>query len=326
MLNNKNQSFSRRFRTAFTLVELLVVIAIIGVLVSLLLPAVQAARMAALKTSSKNNLRQQGLGFQNYVDARKILPPGYQSQTTGSGVNPQTLDGPPGWAWGTYLLPYIEETSVYKSLDLKLPAWHARHQLITQSQVPIYLNPAAPNFTGTVAIKTKTGQSVIEWGQSHYVANNGHDEGWGYDPPLADWSRIANGPLYRNSRVKFSQITDGLSKTVIVGEHTSISDKTWIAVHPDAESCPLDSQLYPFTECDSAATLVLSHSGPAADEPGIVHPPGFPTCHVCQMYSPWDGGHVLMVDGSVHFVGVDVSLATWAALCSIRSGDHVGPY
>ncbi|MBL8865660.1 MAG: prepilin-type cleavage/methylation domain-containing protein, partial [Planctomycetia bacterium] len=93
-----------------------------------------------------------------------------------------------------------------------------------------------------------------------------------------------------------------------------------------AEVCPLDPVRYPFTSCDAAATLVLCHSGPAPAEPGVVHPPSFPTCHVCQMYAPWQGGNVLLGDGSVRFVPTSVNLNTWAALASIRGGEVVGDY
>jgi len=71
---------------------------------------------------------------------------------------------------------------------------------------------------------------------------------------------------------------------------------------------------------------VLCHSGPAASEPGIVHPPSFPTCHVCQMYAPWQGGNVLFGDGSVRFVSKYVNVSIWAAMCGMNEGDSInGP-
>lgn len=85
-------------RSGFTLVELLVVIAIIGILVGLLLPAVQAAREAARRLQSQNNLKQIGLALHNHESARGVFPAGYVARTSGSDVDPDTLDGPPGWA------------------------------------------------------------------------------------------------------------------------------------------------------------------------------------------------------------------------------------
>ncbi len=302
--------FNRR-KPGFTLVELLVVIAIIGILVSLMLPAVQQARLAALRLQSKNNLKQQGLAFQNYHDSHRHLPAGYESNATGPDLNPDTYDAAPGWGWGARLLPYLEEAALAKTMRWELSAWHPQNTAVVRAPISIFMNPAAPNLEGTIPVVNENKTVLATWGQSHYVGNAGQDEPWGYDPALKDWRPVSTGPLYRNSRVKMSQVSDGTSKTVIVGEHTSISNKTWVGVHPQATVCALDENLYPFTECDGAATLVLCHSGPAADEPGIIHPPSFPTCHVCQMYSPWDGGHVLMVDGSVHFIRGDIELTTW---------------
>ncbi len=313
-------------RRAFTLVELLVVIAIMGILLSLLLPAVQAARLAAMRTQSLNNLKQQGLAFLNYHDSRRHLPAGYESNVTDPGANSSSWDAPPGWAWGARLLPYLEEAPLAKRIRWELPAWHAQNREPTLAAIAVFLNPAAPNNEREVAILNGAKAELCRWGQSHYVGNVGQDEPWGYKPGVKDWKPYSTGPLYRNSRVRLAQVTDGTSKSVIVGEHTSISNKTWVGVHPDAEVCAIDEKLYPFTECDGAATLVLCHSGPAAAEPGVVHPPSFPTCHVCQMYSPWDGGHVLMVDGSAHFIRGDIDLTTWAALSSIRSGDSAGSW
>src|SRR5690349_20838159 len=88
-------------RGGFTLVELLVVIAIIGVLVALMLPAIQSAREAGRKTACANNLKQLGLAMHNYLDTNKAFPPGYIST-----VLDDHDDGGPGWAWGSLLLPH----------------------------------------------------------------------------------------------------------------------------------------------------------------------------------------------------------------------------
>ncbi|MGC4002464.1 MAG: DUF1559 domain-containing protein [Pirellulales bacterium] len=319
---------SDRFRAtrAFTLVELLVVIAIIGILIATLLPAVQAARLAALRTQVQNNLKQQGLAFQNHHDGRKHLPSGYEATPGHAQADPDSWDAPPGWGWGARLLPFMEETALAKAIRWELPAWHASNVDAVSTPIATFINPAAPNLEPTMVVRDSGKAQLAVWGRSHFVGNVGQDEPWGYHPGLKDWTKVSTGPLYRNSRVKLSHITDGTSKTVLVGEHTSISDKTWVGVHPQAQVCATDPNLYPFTECDSAATLVLCHSGPAADEPGIIHPPSFPTCHVCQMYSPWDGGHVLLADGSVRFIRGDIDLTTWAALSSMRGGEVVGEY
>lgn len=312
-------------RRAFTLIELLVVIAIIGMLVGLLLPAVQKAREAAARMQSTNNLKQIGLALHNYHDAVGHFPAGYLANTRSPSANPSTLDAAPGWGWGVQLLPHMEQDNLYRQLRLDLPAWDPANATPVRTQVKTFINPGAPNQSTTMQVKTDSGSVLAEWGRSHYVANNGQDESWAY--AQHDLSGISGtGPFYRNSKVRMADVSDGLSSTVFIGEHTTVSDKTWVGVHPDAASCPTDPNRFPFTACDRPATLVLCHSGPAAGEPGVVHPPSFPTCHVCQMYAPWDGGLVLFGDGHVQFIPTSINLNTWAALSSMNKGDLPGAF
>lgn len=308
----------------FTLIELLVVIAIIGILIGLLLPAVQKIREAAGRTQSTNNLKQLGLALHHYHDAQQCFPPGYQSGYPGQTV--PAVDAAPGWAWGTYLLPYLEQDNLYKQLRLDRPCWDASNASAVQNTPKVFINPRAPNNTPTMTIRDSGGATLATFGISHYVANNGQDESWAYD--LANLAHLrGTGPFFRNSKTTMAAVTDGLSTTVFLGEHTTISAKTWVGVVPGAEVCPLDPNRYPFTTCDLAATLVLCHSGPAATEPGIVHPPTFPTCHVCQMYAPWTGGGlVLFGDGHVQFIRTTINHDTWAALSSMNMGDVAGDF
>jgi prepilin-type N-terminal cleavage/methylation domain-containing protein len=117
----------RLSRRAFTLVELLVVIAIIGTLVGLLLPAVQSAREAARRAQCTNNLKQTGLALQNYHESRRQLPEGWLCNTDSS--DPHHAEEGVGWSWSSRLLPYVEEDSTYKSIDIKTPiACHGAEQ------------------------------------------------------------------------------------------------------------------------------------------------------------------------------------------------------
>ncbi len=104
----------RRLRAGFTLIEMLVVIAIIAVLIGLLLPAIQKAREAAARSQCTNNLKQMGLACHNYHNDWKCLPPGYTA--SGPYVNGAT-DTTPGWGWGAYLLPYLEQGNLSSAIN-----------------------------------------------------------------------------------------------------------------------------------------------------------------------------------------------------------------
>lgn len=225
------------------------------------------------------------------------------------------------------MLPYLEQDNLYKQLRLDQLCWDAVNADAVKFAPKVFINPAAPNAGPTMMVKDDTGANLAEFGISHYVANNGQDESWAYDLP--NLSGIpGTGPFFRNSKTRMASVTDGLSNTVFVGEHTTVSNKTWVGVIPGAEVGPIDPNRFPFTEADAGATLVLCHSGPADGEPGVIHPPSFPTAHVCQMYGPWagSGGNVLFGDGSVKFIPTSINLNTWAALSSMNLGDLPGEW
>src|SRR3954470_23928311 len=123
-------------RRGFTLIELLVVIAIIGVLVALLLPAVQAAREAARRSQCVNNLKQIGLGLHGYHDAVGAFPPGYISAQV-PGSNPLTGgdDIGAGWAWGSMILPQIEQDSLFHAINFSLSVAPAANNTVSLMRI-----------------------------------------------------------------------------------------------------------------------------------------------------------------------------------------------
>src|SRR5438105_13693240 len=144
---------SLRFRRGFTLVELLVVIAIIGVLVALLLPAVQAAREAARRSQCMNNLRQIGLALHTYHDTFGRFPPSYLTVPGGSPAmgkpDPDNGDAGPGWTALMLIVPQIEQVNLYQSFDQNAPSWSPKNAIPAQRSVKTYLCPSADHHGRT---------------------------------------------------------------------------------------------------------------------------------------------------------------------------------
>jgi len=336
--------------TGFTLVELLVVIAIIGVMVGLLLPAVQAAREAARRMTCSNKLKQIGLALHNYESTYKQLPAGYQSYANYSQIHtlpsedydPVTWDASNGWAWSAAILPFIEQQATYDSIDFGAPLWETRFAQTRALKLPIFLCPSVSGGDEAFLVVDDLNQNLIkrggtiQLGRSHYVVSHGREEAWGDRSGPAgglqgDVGQIADGPFYRNSKTRFADVTDGLSQSIFAGEHTSrLSDKSWAGIVPGASVHPKISS--PENGNESAAGLLFVHSGPSSGEVDlfgnpIIHPPNFPTLHVCQMQSQHPGGaNLLMGDAAVRFISETINRELFAALTSIAGGEVVQEY
>src|SRR5438552_12589456 len=134
-------------RRAFTLIELLVVVAIIGMLVALLLPAVQQAREAARRTQCKNNLKQIGLALHNYHDSHLTFPPAYLVQPNVDaimGTPNANGDNGPGYTCLFMLLPYLEQSNLYNAFNINLPSWHAANAKPALTPLSVYRCPTDP--------------------------------------------------------------------------------------------------------------------------------------------------------------------------------------
>jgi prepilin-type N-terminal cleavage/methylation domain-containing protein len=351
----------RSQRAAFTLIELLVAIAIIGILVSLLLPAVQAARESARRTQCLNNLKQIGLAFHNYADANRCFPPSYiQGSATATGVS-YGINVPDlgynnvnGWGWGALILPYIEQGNAYKSLKLNLPCWATENATAVRTQVSVYLCPSSskPGAFDPFALQQYTAGTnedplnpapynpPIYFSHCHYALSAGQNGPWNRShaysidftvpEPVTVGSQvemdIINGPFYRNSHTRPSDVTDGLSQTVFAGEADPIlTDKTWVGVVP---WCLTPPQVPPIGigDTNSGGCIVGVHSGPDVhDHPNIIiHPPDDPFGHTDEMYSEHagqTGGNVLFGDGGVRFISAFCDQNTWWYLSTMNQGD-----
>jgi prepilin-type processing-associated H-X9-DG protein len=282
--------------------------------------------------SCQNHLKQLGLALLHYHDAHKVFPPAYLAETRSPSRDAQTFDAPSGFAWGALVLPQLEQSSVHSGLNFELPCWHPDNAPAAAIRLPVFICPSATQASGALPVRSGSGALLATFSRSTYVANAGQEEPWGF--PVADYEGLADGPLYRNARTRVADVTDGLSNTVFLGEHSPVlSGKTWLGVVPGAMVCPVDSSRFPNTSCDFAATLVNVHSGPASGEIDPVtgfapiHPPNSPLCHVCQMYAEHPGGaNVTLGDGSVRFVSAFIHQPTWASLASRAKSEVVGDY
>jgi prepilin-type N-terminal cleavage/methylation domain-containing protein/prepilin-type processing-associated H-X9-DG protein len=200
-------------KTGFTLVELLVVIAIIGTLVGLLLPAVQAAREAARTSTCSNNLKQVGLALHSFVTAQQKLPLG--SNILGTHENDY------GHNYLVFILPFMEEQPLYDSFDLKKKYDDVANRDDT-------LSAAVAGFLCPSSQQRKSLSDDLTLGTTeranttHYVGIMGPYDAAGVytvDKTTTQFGSIAKqGTLLRGEQIGFKQVTDGLSKTLIVGE------------------------------------------------------------------------------------------------------------
>ena len=206
-LNRRLSSFR-----AFTLVELLVVIAIIGVLVALLLPAIQSTREAARKTQCANNLKQIGLGMHNYLVSHGAFPPGYISV-----VLADHDDGGPGWSWAPHIIPFMEEVTLREQINFAEPLKNAASNTVRMTTLPLFICPSDDGFEPIVNIPSKSSTiTICQMAGANYVASAGTVR------PTCKLCRDRfDGVFGRNRAIKPKELLDGLTKTLAVGERSS---------------------------------------------------------------------------------------------------------
>ncbi len=175
--------------SGFTLIELLVTIAIIGTLVALLMPAVQAARESARRSTCQNQLKQLGLALHNYHDAHSILPPG--SIVVGGDSTPPT-----GWGWGAMILPHVEQSALYSAIDFGTPTVSGSNAALIGQSLPIWRCPSdiAPPAVPIAVADAGT----VQVASGNYCGTD--------------------GVIGTMSETRFSAISDGLTQTLMLGE------------------------------------------------------------------------------------------------------------
>ncbi len=215
----------RRRRTGFTLIELLVVIAIIAVLIALLMPAVQQAREAARRTQCKNNLKQLGIALHTYHDSHNGLPPGTVHTDWISGRRSFA------WSWIAMILPYLDQGPTYAKADFRYAAWPPSwstpaNQEVVGTHVPVLACPSSPRSRE---------RSDDGYALTHYLGSSGDSAAAFMNSTLsasfcASTTAIPNpnsGVLFGNSFVKLTDIRDGTSNTLCVGERPPAEEYDW---------------------------------------------------------------------------------------------------
>jgi len=196
-------------RNGFTLVELLVVIAIIGILVSLLMPAVQTAREAARKTSCQNNLRQLGLATLNFESHQSAFPVGCV-ECRATATRPRFI------SWISRLLPMLEETSIHGEIDFGKPMWDAANEGPTGASIQALLCPTTKDERLHSASGLWRGRAFTDYGGLYGVEGEGHSE----DDVSATQTLAKRylGVMLYESPTKMKQISDGTSHTAFAAE------------------------------------------------------------------------------------------------------------
>ena len=318
----------------FTLVELLVVIAIIGILVALLLPAVQAAREAARRAKCVNNLKNIAIGLQNYASARGKLPGGSYYDPSGAFTPPLQH------TWAAAIFPYIEEDGLFASFNAKFPIYSPVNKTAAETPINIYICPSDPLST-TPLLTNRAWANIINPASAPglwYVACSGptapDDCYVGTGSQLVpsptnptcqgcNWGTAVGGycVAYRGSfpgapffagmfgrdprGVKFKEVTDGLSNTFLVGE-TLPGSTVYNCVHCHNNNVvpthgPLNSMI------DDKGVAGFDGVGRPAQAFKSLHP---------------GGAHMAMADASVQFVNESIDYLIWNAL-GTRAGGEV---
>jgi type II secretory pathway pseudopilin PulG len=295
-------------RSAFTLFQLLIVLALLLVLFALLLPAVAKVRLAAARMQSQNNLKQIALAVHNYHDVNNRMPSGNDAN---------------GFSAAAYLLPYIEQDNLFKLIDFKKSVDDKANAPARQARIKTLMNPLDP-----VQMVTP------DYGPTNYLFSAGTS------PDLVN----NNGVFFQISRVRFAQISDGLSNTIMAGDtlkgnggvravdvrrqHVRLKKEALKGIKDDAGVKDFQNDKHiaanrcaswmdgRFLQGTFNGRLAINDAKPDVDCAGLG---GLSALRTMQ-----DGVSVGMCDGSVRFVSSGISLVTWRAAITRDGGEVLG--
>ena len=306
-------------KKGFTLVELLVVIAIIGILIGMLLPAVQSVREAARRTACANKIRQLGLALHNHHDTYENLPNGWNTF---------------GWTWGVWTLSFIEQENLFNTIvnkELGEGNWNfdgGPNEIAASTKLDIFRCPSS-------IVKDNVNYNGIpDRAPSDYRGNAGTLATSDDTSTMITGTRSLehleqDGIFYACSETKFADVTDGLSNTVFLSE--SLGDPEfvkdgqgmdfWAIGSPqiDATNCDGGTSGTEFTEVVGTAYFQMNLRLRDPSATGYMMETSFGSYHPGGMY-------IQLGDGSSHFIAETIELETYRELHSRNSGQVLGDY
>lgn len=295
------------YRIGFTLVELLVVIAIIGVLVALLLPAVQAAREAARRTQCKNSLKQIALALQNYHDTAKSFPVGIVHENPAPPSVTNSYLG--NWNWSALLLPFVEQTAIYDQsgvlkTDLATALDDATKLAAMQTAVSVFLCPStiSPAINEERELESASG-NFYALATSDYIGVNSSSELRRY---RGEPGKFANGIFNIEKGTRIREITDGTSNTLILGERsweTTLSGNEGYVLGRAAVAYGnrgvRDASEIGLADSMGCGMYAMNYSSPNPTKSNSFARRGFSSRHP-------GGANFAFADGSVDFISEDI--------------------
>lgn len=320
---------SLRRRRGFTLVELLVVIAIIGVLVALLLPAVQAAREAARRTSCANKIRQLGIAVHNFHDTMNKLPPGASATVL---PNPNPSGGTAtirGTSWIVYTLPFFEQAALYNMYRFDLHYDDPINTLVGEVIVPTLYCPSGPDpkkhldpnagvtknvtthYYGVMGPAGSTNPSTITIDGVTYnftVGSPGANGAWSAEGMMSQYQDTA-GSVSTGRQIRLANVTDGTSNTLMLAER---------------------ARMLPPGQTNDYRSWIRGQNGGSGATKNVTNPinaafyNGSSNFNDISFGSQHPGGcHFALGDASVKFIQQNIDLNVYKALASMGAGESV---
>ncbi len=298
----------RKESQGFTIVELLIVIGIIGLLIGLIMPAVQRARESARRLQCTNHLKQIGVALLSYHGTHKTFPPGYVSSADNHGN-----EFGPGWGWGAMILSELDESSLQSRIVFEKPIEHSVNAAVRQTPISTFVCPSDSAESPWKAVtRDETGKPIAiicEVAAANYIGVFGIRE------PVGD----GDGIFFRNSHVGMKDIVDGSAHTMMVGERSHAwAESTWVGAVTNAHLFPpVGSPALPFVE--SASGMVLGHTFEGAPNAPDLECNNFSSEHL-------GGASFVFVDGHVQFISTSTDKKVYRALSTRAGGETIGEY